>query len=242
MLGFSGAYENPYPNALCAFDVGRDLDNPTWSDRIEARDLLPSIIERDRVGQSFNVSWAAVADVFPERPGREIVAVFGCVYSQRVIRIYDLSGAVLYQFWHDGSLTQCYWMSKARLLVFVGLNSEAYWEQRGEEHVGRHYPIVVFAVRPTLGFIADEYLPSTPGEGPSSPVWYKCVLPPRQSGELDWWALGRPIGGDAGRSAHFALTVSRAQGASVGWNIDEFGNQVDGTEVKIGRASCRERV
>ena len=231
LLAFDASPGVACPRSLCAFDAEGDLKDPIWTCVIETDDILLDLKERGLVGADFVPDVVHVADVFPERPGREIVAVFSCIYSPRLIRIYDLGGELLYQVWHDGGIGICCWVSRARLLVFSGTNAEAYWHERGYPKLYSAHPRVTFAVRPRLGFVSDGWLRSVSGDGPLNPVWYKCLFPPNAR-EI----ITGPIRVLLGHGAHrdylqFSVTVDEAIGAAVSWIVDDDGNDVPGTRV-----------
>ena len=161
--------------SLCAFNAARDLDNPVWTDRIQSADILPELRERGLVAEQFGVSRAWVFDVFRSQPGDEIVAVFNAgPTSHRVLRIYDLTGKVRFQIWHDGAITHCHWMSEAGLLVFAGDCQWPYHDNYGNLLGDKVHHFVVFALRPEPGFIADsylDYLSCQPGDERLDPAW-----------------------------------------------------------------------
>ncbi len=237
IIGFGMGAFHPFRGYLCAFDTARDLEKPVWIGRIETNDIPPQIrSDFELVGEQFALAFAWVFDVFPERSGKEVVAVyFHELWSPTAVRVYDQAGNVLYQFWHDGTLRSCYWMSDAGLLVFAGQNGEADWEQRGYPRVKRNPdPQVVFAVRPARGLISHEFLCTTPcsGSGRLSPVWYKCLLPYNVADIWAGWEFRTPrTGHDPGNSALLNLLFGEDRRASVAWIIDELGNEVPDTRV-----------
>ena len=56
----------------------------------------------------------------------------------------------------------------------------------------RHMGHRVFAVCPSLGLIAGDFLESSPNDGFFGPVWYQCLLPPKASDGLLRWNLRQP--------------------------------------------------
>ncbi len=228
LVGFDQARKTPYPNSLCAFDAEGDLDHPVWQKQLIADDLPPVVLEGGLSEEDFGVALCLVADIYPERPGDEIVAVYSCLYSSRAIRVYDLRGNVLYQVWHRGSLNACYWMSGPRLLVFSGDNTEGKWYERGVSGEGiRAFPIVVFAVRPTAGVIERAYLSSEPGDDPLSPAWYKCI-DPRFALDSAQFSVGPPLLKDSARNARISLEfeIDGTPSIGLGWDLDEYGSLV----------------
>jgi hypothetical protein len=175
-------------NSLGGFDPECDLriydprrpDAPLWRSGGGAPGLeMPPPISRAQ-GQQFNFAWARTLDVFPDRPGLEILAVHGHPhYSPNVIRVLDLDGTVRYQAWHDGALISSMWLPASGTLALCGLNSEGDWAGRGEDLAARDpYPRVVFALRPREGEVRQEWIRSAGGQGTVEPLWYLCLLPP----------------------------------------------------------------
>ncbi|MFH1745645.1 MAG: serine/threonine-protein kinase [Planctomycetota bacterium] len=181
LVAFGATATKHFPGHLCAFDVHGDLENPIWKRRVEAGDVLPELRRRGFAAEDFRVAFCWVKDVFPAHPGVEIVASFTATgHSQTVIRVYDLSGKVLYQVWHDGVVSTCYWMSGAGLLMLAGDNHGLFHDQQGDLLGDRVRELVVFALRPESGFIASEYLDylsSEPGDQRLDPAWYLCLRP-----------------------------------------------------------------
>ena len=240
VLGFGNAVDYPFGDSLRVFDAEGDLDNPLWIGRIETEDIPRRLREeRGFVGEQFVIDLCKIADVFPERPGFEIVADHAHVsYSHRAIRVYGLDGKVLYQVWHDGRIGAIQWMPAARLLVFVGLNSEVHWEKRGHSELRGDDPCVVFAVRPTLDFIVDKYLLTETGDDPLSPVWYRCLLPPDAIYAIEYGLRPSEGGYADGRHVALQLTSNSVDNASVWWILDEFGRMVPGARVVTDMYGC----
>ena len=119
------------------------------------------------------------------------------------------------------------------MLVLAGLNGSAYWPQRGHPDVRFPHASVVFAIRPELGFIAREYLAELPGDDSLSPVWYRCLLPPKMSDVFAISRLSRPGSKhDPGRAVVFGVHTRSAfddNGAGFSWVLDEFGQFAPGS-------------
>ena len=234
VLGFNQAQTSPFAGSLCAFDTEGDYKTPLWVRRIGTEEILPPLRQAGgHVGVQFGPNWGKLLDVFPERPGREIVVSFQHTpYSACVIRIYDLTGTLLYQVWQDGGVGPCYWMSDAELLVFVGLNGEAPWDRRGYPETREIDPRVVFAVRPRLNFIAQDWLRPAPGGDPLNPVWYRCLLPPDAVDHIDGWTVKASLPPhDPGCSVCLSLVVSKDIEAGVSWTINAAGEEVISSRV-----------
>jgi serine/threonine protein kinase len=239
ILGFSLAVgASPFTNSLCAYDVEGDLCDPLWERHIEDEDV-PVVLRKDRgyLGASFRVALGTMADVFPgdEFPGNEIVAVHQHESTTHsAIRVYDFQGNLLYQIWVDTDVKSVYWMADARLLILAGLNGSAYWRERGYSVKVAH-PTVVFAIRPTLGFITREYLSETPSEDQLSPAWLKCLLPPKMSDVFGptQFSVSRPaLEYDATRMVQFSVhghEWSDENRPSSNWVLNEHGRVVPGS-------------
>ncbi len=236
LIGYSSAYENPYPGELCAFDISNDRDHPIWTARIRDEDIPGDFRDAGYASEGFGVVWCQLLDVFPERAGVESVVYYQHgPGSAACIRIYDSDGELLYQLWHDGSLGDgCYWMSAPRLLVLCGFNSEVPWPKRAHEDA-KHVttgtpPIVVLAVKPTVGHIADAWTSSSQGGDLETLEWYKCLLPPIASDVFTAAIVMPPfLGEDPDRSARLGVKLRSNPTAWASWLIDETGTVVPDT-------------
>ena len=233
VIGYSNSVVDPLAGALWAVDVNGDLDEPLWSRRVENEDVLPVLKEhRGFTGADFTFKFGIIADVFPDRDGSEIVAVFGQLrHSQRIVRVYDLAGELLYQVWHDGSLETCYWMADAGLLVLAGDYHKPFWTREGKLKVARTRVYVVFAMRPKPGFIATDFLdPIAAGAGsdPLSPAWFN-VLEPLDS--ADRVESLRALAPNSPRRFPSRVAVTGGFGAAkpaVNWLLDDRGQTLPG--------------
>ncbi|MCH7925973.1 MAG: serine/threonine protein kinase, partial [Planctomycetes bacterium] len=234
LVSFSASPSNPFPWALCAFDPKRDLDNPMWTQSVK-EDQMPTFLLEKRHFTAANMSvfdWDLL-DVFPDRPGKEIVAAYDVAPTTNcALRVYDLKGKLLYQAWMDFLPYGFYWMSEPGLLVMGGNNGSVYWPQRGHPEVKYPHPNVVFAVRLEDGLITTDYLSETPGNGSLEPAWYKCLLP----AEASDWTTGLmlkapPWGFDPARFVRFSFQVRGNRLAQVDWVLDANGREVPGSRV-----------
>jgi hypothetical protein len=229
VLGFSRDAVN-FGGQLCAFEVNADGNAPLWRRGVESADLPPQLASSESAGTRFGLAHAYVCDVFADVPGDEIVAVYSCSQSARAIRIYDRDGTLRYSVWHDGSLAACYWMAEARLLVLAGLNSEAPdWEQRGHPEVLTEHALVVFALRPQDGVRESRFLRSAPTDDSNdalNPAWYRAVLPVSVRDVLGKPRFQAPETGNRGTRVHLILEALDNESCSLGWDIDELGQDV----------------
>ncbi|MFH0980678.1 MAG: serine/threonine-protein kinase [Planctomycetota bacterium] len=242
LLGFDNAWDTPYPNALVAFDVDRSLTEPVWVRQVEPGDALPDLHGRGYRSDMFYVCFGAVLDIFPEPAGppepEVIVAYQHVQFTQCIVRIYDLAGNPKpeYEIWHDGTPTSCRWLSGPRLLVFGGINGSRRWDQLGHpdllhpvtgDRLPARHPQVVFAIQPQRGVVLHDFLRTTPGEDPLDPVWY-CVLLPA-GGFMA--SLAPPVVGGPERTVSVSIHVMVPNNTwgSVGWEIDETGQEIPGS-------------
>lgn len=180
VIGFKGNGRKDHSGKLCLYRLD-DLDSPFWSSGTHPPYFeMPEEISNIGPERFFQVSWAAVEEVFAESPGPEIIAVHRhSPNSANVIRVYDLHGEVRYEVWHDGHILDGYWMADARTLFFCGVNSEGGWAGRGYPDLETGIPpLVVFAVRPKWNGINCDWIHTPDGGGLYEPLWYRCVLPP----------------------------------------------------------------
>ncbi len=232
LLAYDALCNPQLRGALCAFDAEGDLEEPLWQRRINTEDVLPELREnRGFVGEQFSIHDCWIFDVFPDLPGREVVAVYGhCERSPRVLRIYNLNGDVLYQVWHDGSMGQCYWMADAGLLVFAGDYHGLYHDRHGNLVGDKVSALVVFAVRLQADVIFTEWMSTTPGHDPRSPAWYLRLMPEVASENVWRIQLRSPPPPNApGASVWCTLILTDPVSASVAWAIDQSGHEITPT-------------
>jgi serine/threonine protein kinase len=208
---------------------------PVWSSRVRDDELPSELVERGFTASAFVCARVFAIDLFPEISGDEIIAIYrNTIFSHCLLRIYDQSGRALYQFWHDGAISDLRWLDGPQLLVVTALNSEAYWEHRGFTATQSHYPWVVFAVRPQVGHLHAGWVTPTPTSNRVEPAWYRCVLPPDPTGELGL-SLGLPAAPhDPQRHIRMALRRDTPDGGPlyVSWVIDEHGRIVSDSRIK----------
>lgn len=222
------------PFELSVYDTRVSVHDPEWIAKLRDGDPLPDPHGRGYKAREFDRTLAAIADVFPEHPGVEIIAGFVRQgYSQCVIRIYDLRGDVLYEVWHDGPVASCYWMQDAKQLVFTSANAEVDWEDRGYPGLEVAHPWVVFAIRPRYRERVHALLRTEPGDDPCDPAWYKCLWPPewagRGSGGFTFHAVSCPVEADPGWAVGVGVAWDGRAGFS--FEVDEHGEEIPGTRI-----------
>ncbi len=206
VFGSMSAPGNPTPHGLLVYEVDRDYDEPLWIGRLEPNDIPPKLAQRTDDAFEPEHFWPQkllVADVFPGHPPGmsevpEIVALYQQVSTTHTaIRVHSLTGDVLYQSWIDANIgvpDGMVWLPRAGLLVFAGVNGEAFLEERGYlAPVACPHPTIVFAIAPQLdGVRRREYIPQeeearAAAEGPLRCAWYYCVSP---HDGLEIWPAG----------------------------------------------------
>lgn len=228
LIGFSGTWIGDHQGALCAFDINGNLDLPDWTARIKPTDIMPNSHGRRLTADMWHLRRFRLFDVFLDRPGPEIVCVFDCFFSQRIIRVYGVDGALLYQVWHDGSIPHFDWLPKSRLLVFAGDNGAGTAEQRGMINAVRAHPYVLFAIRPLEGRVSDGILSEIPGSGPLNPVWYQCLQPGWAHSAVRRWSIANsgPTVGEPGQSVRVTVELEKGWKFGIAWDVDENGHEI----------------
>lgn len=143
-----------------------DPTRPAWIAANGPPDLVPPRFHTPGAGENqrskhFIVSRFIVADVLPNLPGDEIVAIQhdDAGSSLNAICVYDFSGACHFTAWHDGGIQDLRWIPRERVLMVAGLNQEVDWATiLGQPDLPNspgskpnsavmNWPIVVFAIR-----------------------------------------------------------------------------------------------
>jgi len=182
IVGYPPDLQHEYGGHLCFYARQKSLDEPKWSRRVEEHDV-PSVVAAGASGfaSDFGVAFMRPLEVFSDVPGTEIVVCFGTRRSIRVLRIYSITGDLLYQFWHDGPIGSVQWNSQAGLLVCAGQDCRRRFDELGispkETPTRRLYPFSVFAVRPELGQVSPAILDDVADPFSPRSVWYKYICP-----------------------------------------------------------------
>ncbi len=239
--------EPPLSGSLCAYDLSQP-SRELWRRSIRDEDILPSLrIERNIPAANFGHTIVLIADIYPEVPGEEIVTnIRGGPASAGMIRIYGQEqkrDKPLFQIWLDGGVTVAYWMRDARLLVCLGMNGVAHWQDRGQapsKTFPSEHPLVIFALRPRLGFVSPSCLRETPrpddDSDPHYPAWYLCLWPPNYRDffapdAAPRYSLSRPSIGEPGRGVAVGIAFGPTLAKSVDWNLNERGELLSGGRV-----------
>jgi predicted Ser/Thr protein kinase len=221
------------PNGeLCIYNLNDYNADPVWTSAgtIALPPRMRYAIPSSQSTDAYELTHAWIEDVFPDLPGYEIIAFHRhSPYSPTAIRIYDLTGRLLYETWHDGHLWDAYWMSGPRLIVATGCNSKGSWFDLVGIKTNDIFPTIVFAIQPLPG-VTNQTL-SWPGfSGTVEPAWYLCVLPPEMSNyttKHSYISLGPPsMNLSPERFVRFSITTTTSPKCSYSWVLDAFGDTV----------------
>ena len=231
VIGYTSRETGGLSGKLCAYDVASATNAPIWVRDVQTPELLPELRNvRHREGEYYFARSVLAADVFgdPEHPGTEIVCVFVQTYSQRLIRIYDVAGKLLYQNWHEGASDYPYFMRSAGLLIFRGDDAYYNWDRSGRPVLDVPNPTVIFALRPTANDINTHGYLQAADAGPFAPIWTRCLYQgatPVDPAALKYFRLLAPEDQrDPGRfvGVSFGITADKLMTLI----LDEFGNEV----------------
>ncbi len=147
-----GVSADLHPGHLGLYRMSRP-SHPMWT--TEQAPLIPPGEYAERREAGSEVGPVLAADVFSDAPGLEVVAVQAWdPYSPCAVRIFDLSGQLRYEVWHDGPLSSVAWCAGPRRLVLAGYNCEQRWDERDQTRPLDRYPAVVLGLRPADGHVA----------------------------------------------------------------------------------------
>ncbi len=171
-------------HSLVMYDVDESADEPVWQAAIKEDDIPVHLRDEGFLATHFHPDWIILEEVFQDNPGPEIISSFQSTGSQCVLRIYSVDPKrtdPLCEFWHDGNLNACAWMSKHRLLVLAGVNGECFWKERGYPDCPvSHHPNIILGLSPQLGMPMRQSV--TANMVPPKPVqWYQALLPPEEA-------------------------------------------------------------
>ncbi len=231
VIGYGPDSEDGQGGGVCAYDVGRgEYTNPLWTNQAKNESIPKYLKEMGRTEEKFGAQEVFIHDIFPEVPGKEILAVFAA-QSQRCVRIIDLSGKTRYQVWYDGVIDSSLWMEKPGLLILSGESSVEYLQKRGFPNSKAPYPDVVFAIKPRLDFITKEFISEIPGEIETSPVWFRFVMYPFDQVMTTASSLRCDLSHQTGNAIGYSLKViaNKWPTAGMGWLIDVNGNEIPNT-------------
>lgn len=232
VLGFESIPGTTYPGTIRVFDADNPSDDPLWESRINQNDVPEHFQALGVNALGFGVrSYSFIEDIFPEREGLEIVAVFTHnPKSAAVVRVYGLDGIVLNEFWHDGAIGDARWTSGCGQLVFRATGSEATWPERGVYDLRRTHPTVVFAVRPQLGSTDVQLVRSETTQPGDAIEFYKCLGPGQM---IDAFYGPKFISlhpdDDSSRVVRMSMVLDSDRKASVSFLIDCRGEIIPGS-------------
>jgi hypothetical protein len=214
---------------LCLYNADDQSSEPIWTAEVQDEDLPADLLLRGFTGRQYEFAAGLVADIFADAPGEEIVAVFTQSHSQRLIRVYNLAGEVLYQVWHDGGVKKPYWMSGARLLVIAATHDRGNWEA-GRLLSTQAGPRTIFAVRPQAGEVSREYVEDHIADHKLGVAWYIRVTLGEASQAKG--AIGclddPPPPHDPRHTVEYTIDFPTVAGAGCSWVLNEHGAVVEG--------------
>ncbi len=226
---------NPWDEQISVWDTS-DLSQPIWHTGDTAKGLraprenLPLVTGEHVRNSNPDHEWyratdrPIIADIFPESPGVEVVVRHQHhMYDPACIRVYDLSGNVLFEAWHWGGGGDRIWLSGPRLLICEALNNEYRQDALGMTFQD-NWPRVIFAIRPEFGRRQGWVNPRMAREGETA-VWYRCFLPPRELAPHYVVPAHPPL--PAQRDTHVDVTVFiRDTDETLIFRLDEHGQAV----------------
>ncbi len=230
--GEFAAAEGP-AGTLCAYGSEPPF-GLAWSSKDTLLELPAG--ERYRPESMFVPSSLLVADILPDLPGEELVLCHRQnLYSATAIRVFDLEGRERYRAWHDGAVDTPAWLAGAQRLLVAGVLSERPWDELRPSLRGSpaSYPIVVFALVPSDGHVAGNWVTRAGQVLDPTLAWYRWLGPPEHVGTLGGAQAslsGRAGDLDPGRHVHVMVPASPrgATGPNAGLNyvIDAEGEVV----------------
>jgi serine/threonine protein kinase len=242
-LAFVGFYSNgDVPGRVCAYDIAMDFDKVVWSAEIEPADLPDDLRATPRPNRTCNPQLLAVADIFPTRPGKEILATFVYLgFSQRAICIYGFDGKLLFRIWQDGGVSAVRWLDDAALLICVGADEDVKAKSI-ESGLGPHcvYQTAIWSLRPELGMIARDYMQTPLRAGIPVAVWYRYLGPPQQPTadqglEFSTHLYPRRQNHEPASAIEVCVDNFRWKGVRTtggfGFLVDAHGNEIEGSRV-----------
>ncbi len=162
---------------LMGYKVGH-YDKPAWVAAQHVPDGLRYAKRFRPPPDDFTIRKLEVVDIFPERPGPELLAWFPYrLFSPCAIQVYTPDGDLLCEYYHDGYVSSCYFEPTRGVLYVSAQNSDGLATDRGSatDLFGK-YPLVIFAIRPRIGEVQRVIRHPGLGEG-LEPIWYKCLFP-----------------------------------------------------------------
>lgn len=226
------ARDDVLAGGLHVFDLEVDWswDQPLWSGLVTEESFPAKPATRELVAEQFHAQHVWMRDIFEESPGPEIVVSYAHgPYSQSCVRVYGLDGAVLFGFWHDGSVVDCHYDRESKRLLFTAINDECFWVDRGYKEVLDTKPWAVFAMKPTvgqrLGWVRSV------GKGGNA-IWYNFFMPPSAMASVDsLYFTSMQRGEGENGIVRLIAALRNREGPTVSLLIDADGVEVTGSRI-----------
>jgi serine/threonine protein kinase len=209
---------------LCVWDAN-DPTELLWATKPTAPYIIaPAGL--DRPTDRYPVGAMLIADIFPERPGLEIVVCHIHTYDPTAIRVYDLAGNILFETWRWGSADSIYWLEDPGYLIFQGCDNTAPWSELGYPEIKYRWPVAFFAIKPILGQKLGWI--NGPAASPDAdPVWQRYLLPPVAMDYLAAVKFTSSVLENSSAIDRFGITLTLREGrGSLIFTLDRHGNVV----------------
>jgi hypothetical protein len=148
---------------------------PIWLvDNIDVPDGLNYVPEEG--GFEFNLKRLYLWDIFEEVAGDEVVTVATHVREAcSCVQIRSLvDGAVLYEIWNYGHISDVLWVSESGQLVVMAAANTL---RLGDEPLPKGHAICVFALSPQLHHRSDQWIVSPDSASGENPLWMNVLEP-----------------------------------------------------------------
>ncbi|KAA3606061.1 MAG: serine/threonine protein kinase [Planctomycetota bacterium] len=211
LIGYHLHSTSDFPGRVCIYSATRP-EVPLWT--CSEQPLRPP--EKPDAHPEAKVAMQDILleDFFPHREGLEFAAIQSLnPFGATAIRIFDFTGRLLYQAWHDGALLSFYWIQNGGILLASGIESSATWKERGVHDLLDPYPRIVLALKIQERPVPPEsWLMKNEQFQDKSLLWYKWFGPVKNLSNLSGLGVGLappqspfPLENDAALLVRFSL-------------------------------------
>jgi serine/threonine protein kinase len=185
LVTFRAEAKIPEAGQLCVYSASQPYQI-LWRSGAKPAGLEMPPPHANGANDFYRVAVAFPAELFADSPGSEIVALHQHYPDcPTAIRVYSLSGEVLFEAWHWGRLNTADWVSDARLLVLGGVNNSVMVSSLAEKAPERDEPtLAVFALRPERGQLGGWVFNGGIESGFDA-QWYSSLTPPGAYAAID---------------------------------------------------------